>query len=45
MQTIIGRNKFSREFIKNFAPLSHPLHPSQEGASPVFIGILTPLHP
>jgi len=26
-------------------PLLQPLHPSKEGASPVFIGVLAPLHP
>ena len=26
-------------------PFSHPSHPFEEGAAPVFIGVFTPLHP
>ena len=26
-------------------PLSHPSHPSDEGAASVFIGVFAPLHP
>jgi hypothetical protein len=26
-------------------PSLHPLHPPKQGARPVFIGVLTPLHP
>ena len=26
-------------------PFSHPLHPFEEGAAPVFIGVFAPLHP
>lgn len=26
-------------------PFSHPSHPFEEGAAPVFIGVFAPLHP
>ena len=34
-----------RSILSNFWGSLHPCHPPNKGSSPVFIGILTPLHP
>ena len=39
---ISARSKTAKSHV---TPLLHPLHPPKQGVSPVYIGVVTPLHP